>query len=52
MKSYYVKVAVPEIMSIRHCTMFELEEESKAVKSQTVFLRMQPRIRNIYRLLR
>lgn len=32
MKRYYVKVAVPEIMSIRHSTMFELEEERKAVK--------------------
>lgn len=51
MKRFYVKVAVPEITSIRHSTVFELEEESKAVKSQTMFLRMQPRIRNIYRLL-
>lgn len=51
MKRYYLKVAVPEIMPIRHSSVFELEEKSKAVKSQTVFLRMQPGISNIYRLL-
>lgn len=41
MTRYCVKVAVPGIMSIRHSTVFELEEENKTVKS--VFLRMQLR---------
>lgn len=41
MKRYYAKVAVPEIISIRHGTMFELEEENNSVKSETVVLRMQ-----------
>lgn len=50
MKRYYAKVAVQEITSIRHGTMFELEEENKAVKSETVLLRIQPIISNIYRL--
>lgn len=36
MKRYYLKVAVPEIMPIRHSSVFELEEKSKAVKSDSV----------------
>ena len=49
MKRYYAKVAVPEITSIRHGTMFELVEKNKAVKSEAVLLKMQQRISNIYR---